>query len=217
MNHFGTQFRLSIFGESHGKGVGIVVDGCPAGISIQESDFELDLSRRRSGALGTTTRNEKDAITILSGVLNQKTTGAPITLFFENCDTKSTDYAPFNAIPRPGHADFVASKKWNGFNDNRGGGHFSGRLTLGLVAAGVIAKKIISPIRYMTGENSSRAPPLMALPLLKSGNPPLSWVKTPKSVWMNSGLSGFRSFSPTLNQARENNETNETKIRPHYT
>ena len=146
MNQFGTQFRLSIFGESHGKGVGIVVDGCPAGISIQESDFEVDLSRRRSGALGTTTRNEKDVITLLSGVLNQKTTGAPITLFFENSDTKSTDYAPFNAIPRPGHADFVASKKWNGFNDNRGGGHFSGRLTLGLVAAGVIAKKIIHPI-----------------------------------------------------------------------
>ncbi|HEX7410562.1 MAG TPA: chorismate synthase [Bacteroidales bacterium] len=146
MNQFGAQFRLSIFGESHGNGVGIVIDGCPSGIGIRESDFEADLARRRPGAPGTTPRSEKDQIAILSGIYNDKTTGAPIALFFGNSNTKSSDYARFNTIPRPGHADFVAFNKWSGNNDNRGGGHFSGRLTIGLVAAGVIAKKIIDPI-----------------------------------------------------------------------
>jgi len=146
MNQFGTQFRLSIFGESHGNGVGIIVDGCPSGIPISASDFEMDLSRRRSGAAGTTPRTEKDQIAIMSGIYNDKTTGAPIALFFENSNTKSSDYNRFKTIPRPGHADFVALNKWSGNNDNRGGGHFSGRLTLGLVAAGVIAKQIIHPV-----------------------------------------------------------------------
>jgi len=146
MNQFGTQFRLSIFGESHGNGVGIVIDGCPSGIAISESDFETDLARRRPGAPGTTPRSEKDQISIMSGIFNEKTTGAPIALFFGNANTKSSDYARFNTSPRPGHADFVAFNKWSGNNDNRGGGHFSGRLTIGLVAAGVIAKKIIEPI-----------------------------------------------------------------------
>lgn len=146
MNQFGTQFRLSIFGESHGSGVGIIIDGCPSGIAISEADFEADLARRRSGAPGTTPRSEKDQITVMSGIHKDKTTGAPIALFFANSNTKSSDYSRFNATPRPGHADFVALNKWNGNNDNRGGGHFSGRLTLGLVAAGVIAKQIIQPI-----------------------------------------------------------------------
>ena len=146
MNQFGNQFRLSIFGESHGCGVGIVIDGCPSGISICESDFEADLARRRAGAPGTTPRLEKDQVTIMSGIYNEKTTGAPVTLFFENANLKSSDYTNFNTTPRPGHADFVAFNKWNGNNDNRGGGHFSGRLTIGLVAAGVIAKKIIQPM-----------------------------------------------------------------------
>lgn len=142
MNQFGTAFRISIFGESHGKGVGIVVDGCPAGMALSESDFAEDLLRRRAGASGTTPRAEKDEINIFSGVHNGFTTGAPIALLFENNNTKSADYSQFTATPRPGHADFVANRKWNEFNDPRGGGHFSGRLTLGLVAAGVIAKKL---------------------------------------------------------------------------
>lgn len=146
MNQFGTAFRISIFGESHGKGVGIVVDGCPAGIALNEEDFTEDLQRRRGGAIGTTPRTEKDEINIFSGVYNGFTTGAPIALLFENNNTKSSDYSQFAATPRPGHADFVANKKWDGFNDPRGGGHFSGRLTLGLVAAGVIAKKTIESI-----------------------------------------------------------------------
>jgi chorismate synthase len=146
MNQFGTLFRLSIFGESHGNGIGIIIDGCPSGILIKESDFENDLLRRRSGEPGTTSRAERDKITIKSGIYNDKTTGAPIAIFFENSDIKSSDYSRFKSIPRPGHADFVASNKWNSNNDTRGGGHFSGRLTLGIVAAGVIAKKIIQPM-----------------------------------------------------------------------
>ncbi len=146
MNSFGRIFRISIFGESHGKAVGITIDGCPAGIAISENDFIHDLSRRQSGVKGTTTRREKDLPEIISGIFNGYSTGAPITILFKNEDIRSKDYKNLVSHPRPGHADFTAHKKFNGFNDYRGGGHFSARLTLGLVSAGVIAKKIITPI-----------------------------------------------------------------------
>ena len=142
MNSFGKIFRVSIFGESHGTSVGVVIDGCPAGLPLFFSDFEADFNRRRSGAKGTTPRKEADLPRIMSGVFNDRTTGAPITVFFENTNTRSRDYSALRDTPRPGHADFVASKKFGGFEDYRGGGHFSGRLTLALVAAGVIAKKL---------------------------------------------------------------------------
>jgi len=145
MNTFGNIFRISIFGESHGKLIGITVDGCPAGLDIHKEDFSPDLERRKAGASGTTPRNEEDAPNIISGVFNDKTTGAPITIIFENNNTKSGDYETIKNTPRPGHADFVLQKKFHGYNDHRGGGHSSGRLTLGLVAAGAIAKKILSP------------------------------------------------------------------------
>jgi chorismate synthase len=146
VNSFGRLFRVSIFGESHGAVVGIVIDGCPAGIPLSEEDFESDLSRRKSGAKGTTPRKEPDLPTIVSGIYKNYTTGAPLTIMFANTNTRSKDYEALKNIPRPGHADFTASKKYQGFQDPRGGGHFSGRLTLGLTAAGVIAKKIIAPI-----------------------------------------------------------------------
>jgi len=146
MNSFGKIFRISIFGESHGASVGIVIDGCPPGIPLKMEDFEADLSRRKSGAKGTTPRKEADFPKIMSGVFNNFTTGAPITIMFENTNTRSGDYSEFREVPRPGHADFVASKKYKGFEDYRGGGHFSARLTTGLVAAGVIARKIIDPV-----------------------------------------------------------------------
>jgi chorismate synthase len=145
MNTFGRLFRISIFGESHGVGVGILIDGCPPGISLTTDDFMVDLARRKSGAAGTTPRVEADLPTIKSGVFNGHTTGAPILVQFENTNTRSGDYSEFREIPRPGHADFVANKKYKGFEDYRGGGHFSARITLGLVAAGVVAKKIIEP------------------------------------------------------------------------
>jgi len=146
MNSFGRIFRISIFGESHGKAVGIVADGCPPGIALAEKDLEADLARRKSGAKGTTSRREDDKPVFLSGVHKGKTTGSPIAVMFHNADVISSDYDMFRDVPRPGHANFVAKKKYDGFSDIRGGGHFSGRLTLGLVTAGVIAKKIINPI-----------------------------------------------------------------------
>lgn len=146
MNSFGTLFRTSIFGESHGYGVGVSIDGCPPGISLCEDDFLPDLARRQAGAMGTTTRVEKDLPKIISGCFNGFTTGAPLTILFINEYTKSGDYDHLRRQPRPGHADWVAQQKYFGFNDHRGGGHFSGRLTLGLVAAGVVAKRIADPI-----------------------------------------------------------------------
>lgn len=145
MNSFGKIFKVQVFGESHGHSVGVVIDACPSGILINEDDFNLDLSRRKSGAKGTTSRKEADTPLIISGIHNNYTTGAPITILFKNSDTRSSDYN-FKDHPRPGHADFVADKKFNSFNDGRGGGHFSGRITVGVVAAGVIAKKIIPDI-----------------------------------------------------------------------
>ncbi len=146
MNRFGHKYRISIFGESHGEKIGLVIDGCPAGIAISEKDFEKDLLRRKSGAKGTTPRIESDKPEIVSGVFNGKTTGAPLTILFSNDNTKSKDYSNLVNHPRPSHADFVAEVKYDSFQDYRGGGHFSGRITLVLVAAGVVAKKIINDI-----------------------------------------------------------------------
>ncbi|MBA7565647.1 Chorismate synthase [subsurface metagenome] len=147
MNTFGKIFRISIFGESHGNSVGVTLDGVPAGLSLVFKDFFNDLNRRRSGAKGTTPRKEADLPKLMSGVFNDHTTGAPLTILFENTNIRSKDYSKLRETPRPGHADFVAAKKYSGFEDYRGGGHFSGRLTLGLVAAGVIAKKLIGAIQ----------------------------------------------------------------------
>ena len=146
MNSFGKLFRISIFGESHGESVGIVIDGCPAGLPLKHADFSSDFARRKSGAKGTTPRREADIPRIMSGVFNEFTTGAPLMIVFENTNTRSRDYSKLKDIPRPGHADFTAHEKFGGYQDYRGGGHFSGRLTLGLVAAGVIAKKLIAPM-----------------------------------------------------------------------
>jgi chorismate synthase len=145
MNSFGTLFRVSIFGESHGPSVGITIDGCPAGIDLIADDFSEDIERRKGGLQkGTTPRKEDDLPIFLSGVFNDKTTGAPLTIIFENKNTRSADYERQRAVPRPGHADFTAGIKFGGFEDFRGGGHFSGRLTVCLVAAGVVAKKILA-------------------------------------------------------------------------
>ena len=145
MNNFGSLFNVSIFGESHGPSVGITIDGCPAGISLAAEDFINDIERRKGGSQpGTTPRKEDDIPVFLSGVFNDKTTGAPLTIIFENNNTRSGDYVKQRDVPRPGHADLTASQKFGGYEDFRGGGHFSGRLTVCIVAAGVVAKKIIS-------------------------------------------------------------------------
>jgi len=146
MNSFGRIFRISIFGESHGQAIGVTIDGVPPGINLSVDDFMADLNRRKAGAKGTTPRKEDDIPEIVSGWVNGHTTGAPLTILFRNNNTQSGDYGNIAKTPRPGHADFVAYKKFGGYNDVRGGGHFSGRLTLTLVSAGVVAKKILGNI-----------------------------------------------------------------------
>lgn len=147
MNSFGRIFRIHIFGESHGECVGLTIDGCPAGLPLSADDFHADIERRKPGALGTTPRKEDDIPQIKTGLFNNKTTGAPLTILFDNKNTRSSDYEKQRAVPRPGHADLVASKKFGGNEDYRGSGHFSGRLTVCLVAAGVVAKKILGNIQ----------------------------------------------------------------------
>lgn len=147
MNSFGRIFRVHLFGESHGESVGIVIDGCPAGLALTAGDLLPDLERRKGGKQkGTTPRQEADYPFFKSGVFNNKTTGAPIMIYFENNNTRSSDYEKQRSFPRPGHADMVAHQKFGGNEDYRGGGHFSARLTTGLVAAGAIAKKIMNGI-----------------------------------------------------------------------
>ena len=143
MNTFGRKFRVSIFGESHGELIGVVLDGVQPGIELSEEDFVQDLARRKSGAKGTTPRIEEDRPMLVSGVYEGCTTGAPLTIVFRNMNTKSSDYSQFAAMPRPGHADLTAALKWDDYQDPRGSGHFSGRLTLPIVAAGVVAKKML--------------------------------------------------------------------------
>jgi chorismate synthase len=151
VNSFGRIFRIHIFGESHGECVGLTIDGCPAGLSLPVEDFLEDMERRKGGVQkGTTPRKEDDIPIFKTGVFNGVTTGAPITILFENKNTRSGDYEKQRAVPRPGHADFTAHIKYGGFEDFRGGGHFSGRLTVCLVAAGVIAKKLLGQIRVVS-------------------------------------------------------------------
>ncbi len=160
MNSFGRIFRVHIFGESHGECVGITIDGCPAGLSIAPEDLLPDLERRKGGTQkGATPRQEEDYPIFKSGIFNGKTTGFPITILFENKNTRSEDYNKQRSIPRPGHADWVAHQKFGGNEDYRGGGHFSARLTTGIVAAGAIAKKLMPAINFnaavteIAGEN----------------------------------------------------------------
>jgi len=156
MNSFGRLFRVHIFGESHGESVGICIDGCPAGLPLKVEDFLADIERRKGGKQkGTTPRQEADTPIFKSGIFNDTTTGAPITIIFENNNTRSGDYQKQRSVPRPGHADFVAHQKFGGFEDFRGGGHFSGRLTVCLVAAGVVAKKLLASSSHQEPESQT--------------------------------------------------------------
>ena len=136
---------VTTFGESHGKIVGVLIDGCPAGLPLSEKDFQEDLYQRIPAQLEiVSSRIEKDTATILSGVFNGKTTGAPIALTVDNKECNSSDYDQIKDLPRPGHSDYPARIRYGSFNDYRGGGRFSGRVTVALVLAGVIAKKLLS-------------------------------------------------------------------------
>lgn len=157
MNTFGEKLQISIFGASHAPIIGITMTGVPAGIVIDEADFNEDINRRKSGAAGTTPRIEDDMPHIESGVRKdeygvRKTSGKPLTITFENNNIRPQDYTPFRHVPRPGHADYTAFVKYSSRKahfentDFMGGGFFSGRMTLPLVGAGVVAKKIINPM-----------------------------------------------------------------------
>ncbi len=153
VNRFGHKFRLTLWGESHGPEIGLTIDGLPAGLPLAEADFEADLSRRRAGAGGTTARREEDRPEIVAGLYRGHTTGAPLAIRFANADTRPADYAPTAAEchDRPSHADRAAAERFAGWNDPRGGGHFSGRVTVALVAAGVVAKRPLpAEVRFAT-------------------------------------------------------------------
>jgi chorismate synthase len=144
-NAIGKEFTVTTFGESHGKYVGVVVDGCPAGLSLSEENLQAELDRRIPAQPKiVSARIEKDIAKILSGVFNGFTTGAPIAMMVENKETDSSDYEAIKDLPRPGHSDYPARVKYGGFNDYRGGGRFSGRVTVALIMAGAIAKKLLS-------------------------------------------------------------------------
>ncbi|MES2155134.1 MAG: chorismate synthase [bacterium] len=145
MNSFGKRLRLTIFGESHGPGVGVVLDGVPPGLAIDAPALQRDLDLRRPGKPLTSARRERDIPEILSGTFNGHTTGAPLCIFIRNEDADSRPYEATARMPRPGHADYTAHVAARGHNDPRGGGHTSGRLTAPLVAAGTIASQILAP------------------------------------------------------------------------
>ncbi len=147
MNTFGRVFRVSLFGESRGPGIGVTVTGCPPGIPLGPDDFRTELTRRRPGPPGTSGRREPDPVEFLSGMRDGHTTGAPLTLFVPNRDLQSAGDPP-DGVPRPGHGDFTLGVKWQGWNDPRGGGAGSGRLTVGLVLAGVVARRVIPGVRF---------------------------------------------------------------------
>lgn len=147
-NSFGNRFKIEIYGGSHTESLGVVISGVPEGIALTEADFEADLNRRRSGAKGTTPRREGDVPHIVSGVADGRTTGEKLEIVFYNENTRSGDYDRLRLHPRPSHADLTARHKYGEEFDLRGGGIFSGRMTLLLVAAGVVAKKVTAAARY---------------------------------------------------------------------
>tara|TARA_B100001057_G_scaffold276668_1_gene276967 strand:+ start:6119 stop:7186 length:1068 start_codon:yes stop_codon:yes gene_type:complete len=145
-NIFGKVFKISTYGESHGKAIGVVIDGCPTGIEINEKDIQSELNRRKPGQSKITTqRKESDSVEVLSGVFNGKTTGSPISLYIKNKDQKSSDYDHITTVFRPSHADYTYHKKYEN-RDFRGGGRSSARETANWVAAGAIAKKILDDL-----------------------------------------------------------------------
>ena len=206
MNQFGKIFKVNIFGESHNTSVGVLLDGVPAGISISEEDFSADINRRKPQHASQTKRKESDKPLIESGLFNGYSTGTPILIRFLNENTISKDYSNLVTQPRPGHADFVMREKYNGFNDYRGGGHTSGRLTVGLVAAGVVAKKIINYdfntelIKLGTLDDLSKKEEYLA-DIVKSGDSVGGVIRvTVKNVQIGLGEPFFYSVESAISQ-----------------
>ena len=155
---WGNALKISIFGESHGPGIGVVLDGVPAGLALDLEQINTFMRRRAPGRDKTSTpRKEKDLPEILSGFWNGYTTGTPLTALIQNSDTHSSDYSQFASIARPGHADYTGFVRYHGFNDIRGGGHFSGRLTAPLCFAGAVAKQLLAQKGVLVGAHIFRA------------------------------------------------------------
>ena len=155
-NTIGNKFKLTVFGESHSDSIGAIIEGVPAGLTIDFENIKLEMDRRRPGKSDiSTSRNEMDDAKILSGYFNDKTTGSPISIIINNENKKSKDYSKLINNMRPSHADFPAKIKFNGFNDYRGGGTFSGRLTAPIVFAGAIAKQILKERNIFIGSHIS--------------------------------------------------------------
>ncbi|MCX6641901.1 MAG: chorismate synthase, partial [Candidatus Bathyarchaeota archaeon] len=165
-NSIGTAYRWTSFGESHGICIGVVIDGCPAGLMLDVNQVQQELDRRRPGqSAASTTRSEEDRLEILSGIYAGYTTGAPITMIIWNRDQDSSKYDEIRWTPRPGHADYSSYVRYAGFNDYRGGGRFSGRITAGFVMAGAVAKQLLAKIgvevlAYTSAVGSIKIPPI---------------------------------------------------------
>ena len=208
MNSFGRIFKVSIFGESHGECVGITIEGCPAGLTLTAQDLAADLERRKGGKQkGTTPRQEEDFPIFKSGIFNEKTTGFPITILFENKNTRSEDYDKQRSIPRPSHADWVAHQKFGGYEDYRGGGHFSARLTAGIVAAGAIAKKILN----LTVQTSPQTPLLWREAFEDSAGP--GYITNNEDQWkFSSGIAKYNRQHPTAAEEKLWDELRNRKL-----
>lgn len=155
-NTFGQNLAVTLFGESHGPAIGAVLDGLCPGLPVDEENIRRMLQLRQPGGAISTPRKEKDSFEIISGAVNGVTTGTPLTILIPNQDTKSGDYAQMQALMRPGHADFPAQCKYHGYQDTRGGGHFSGRITAALVAAGAICHSALQAKGIFIGTHISR-------------------------------------------------------------
>lgn len=178
---FGTNCKITIFGESHGPKIGVVIDGLPAGIPIDEDFIAGELGRRRAVDVEiSTARKEADKFTIVSGVYNGKTTGTPLCAECENGSQHSADYSKLQNLARPGHADYTGYVRYNGCNDPRGGGHFSGRLTAPLVFAGAVAKLYLQQKGVRIGAHVLSIGEINDIPLLESGLTPVVWEKLSK-------------------------------------
>ena len=202
-NIFGKIFKISTYGESHGKAIGVIIDGCPSGIEINEKDIQLELNRRKPGQSKITTqRNESDLVEILSGVFNGKTTGSPISLFIKNKDQKSSDYDHITTVFRPSHADYTYHKKYEN-RDFRGGGRSSARETANWVAAGAIAKKILEDLGIEINAYVSRVGKLEMDTNYKS----LNLKNTESNIVRCPDKNFANKFIEIIDEARKNRDT----------
>lgn len=203
-NSLGKLFTVTSFGESHGRCIGVIIDGCPAGLPLTETNIQIELDKRKPGTgVASTRRAEEDKVEILSGVFKRRTTGTPLCLLIWNKDTDSGAYEQMKNIVRPGHADYTAAMKYGGFNDYRGGGQFSGRITAGFVMAGVVAQKLLSVIRveilaHTVEIGGIKTKPLSLSALRRADDNPLKCADPAATIRMLKAIEQARSEGDSL-------------------